>query len=99
MAYTPAMDSVSVWEGLFMLVVLKIPIVYLSAVVWWAIRAEPTPEGGSDGPYAFVPLTPCDWRDRHRRATAGKRPFRPRRPFRPLRPIGPPAHAHARATA
>ena len=45
-AYTPAMDSVSVWEALFMLVVLKIPLVYLGAVVWWAIRAEPLPEDG-----------------------------------------------------
>jgi hypothetical protein len=26
-----------------MLVVLKIPIVYLCIVVWWAIRAEPRP--------------------------------------------------------
>ncbi len=29
-----------------MLVVLKIPIVYLAVVVWWAIRSEPAPEGG-----------------------------------------------------
>ena len=29
-----------------MLVVLKIPVVYLCAVVWWAIRAEPRPLEG-----------------------------------------------------
>ena len=34
-----------------MLLVLKIPIVYLGAVVWWAIRAEPRPEE----PAALVP--------------------------------------------
>ena len=26
-----------------MLVVLKIPLVYLGVVVWWAVRAEPDP--------------------------------------------------------
>ncbi len=31
------------WEIVFMLVVLKIPIVYLCLVVWWAIKAEPRP--------------------------------------------------------
>jgi hypothetical protein len=31
------------WELIWMLVILKIPIVYLCCVVWWAIRAEPTP--------------------------------------------------------
>ena len=30
-----------------MLVVLKIPVVYLCAVVWWAIKAEPRPLEGA----------------------------------------------------
>ena len=30
-----------------MLVILKIPIVYLCLVVWWAIRAEPRPLEGA----------------------------------------------------
>ena len=50
--------SVSVWEGIFMLVVLKIPLVYLAIVVLWAIRAEPVPGDGDDPARAFVPLTP-----------------------------------------
>jgi hypothetical protein len=90
------MDSVSVWEALFMLVVLKIPVVYLGAVVWWAVRAEPTPEGGPDESLALVPLTPCgwdDWRRRRARRYAGGRPVRP---FRPTRP---PARALAGAPA
>jgi hypothetical protein len=33
----------TLFEVLFMMVILKIPIVYLCAVVWWAWRAEPTP--------------------------------------------------------
>jgi hypothetical protein len=31
------------WELIWMLVILKIPVVYLCLVVWWAIRAEPKP--------------------------------------------------------
>ncbi len=30
-------------EGLFLLLILKIPVVYLGIVVWWAIRAVPDP--------------------------------------------------------
>ena len=32
-----------VFEIIFMLVILKIPIVYICVVVWWAIKAEPMP--------------------------------------------------------
>ncbi len=32
------------WEIIFMLVILKIPIVYIAVVIWWAIKAEPEPE-------------------------------------------------------
>jgi hypothetical protein len=57
-----------VWEAVFLLVVLKIPIVYLCVVVWWAIKAEPRPEAGA-GLVARVSPTdgsPCDWRERRR---------------------------------
>jgi hypothetical protein len=50
----------SVWELVFFMLILKIPIVYLGLVVWYAIKAEPSPEegaavtvragGGDDGP-------------------------------------------------
>lgn len=36
-----------VWEAIFLLVILKIPIVYLCGVVYWAIKAEPRPEEGA----------------------------------------------------
>jgi hypothetical protein len=41
----------ALWELIFMLVVLKIPLVYVGWVVWWAIRAEPEigTEGGTEG--------------------------------------------------
>jgi hypothetical protein len=32
-----------VWEFIFMMVILKIPIVYLCLVVYWAVKAEPKP--------------------------------------------------------
>ena len=35
------------WELIFMVLILKIPLVYVCWVVWWAIRAEP--EVGADG--------------------------------------------------
>jgi|SRR5471030_740915 len=38
--YNPQMSS-GAWELIFMLLILKIPMVYLGFVVWYAIRAEP----------------------------------------------------------
>lgn len=73
--------SVSAWEAIFMLVVLKIPVIYLAAVVWWAVRAEPEgpPSGEEIG--VLVPLAPCDWNDRKRRRPRrlGQGPARARR--------------------
>ena len=80
------MDSVSVWEALFMLVVLKIPVVYLGCVVWGAIRAVPLPEGGLDEAPALVPVSPCGWEDWKRRRASSHRPRPPYRPFTPVRP-------------
>jgi hypothetical protein len=36
-----------VWELIFLMVIMKIPIVYLCWVVWWAIKAEPRGEEGA----------------------------------------------------
>lgn len=51
------------WELIFLMVIMKIPIVYLCWVVWWAIKAEPrgeegaalyaVPEDDSPGPWQF----------------------------------------------
>jgi hypothetical protein len=74
--YTATVDSVSAWEAVFMLVVLKIPMVYLAVVVWWAIRAEPIPGDDGEPVRALVPLTPCGWEDWRRRRSS-RRPLRP----------------------
>ena len=50
-----------------MLVVLKIPVVYLCVVVWWAIRAEPQPLEGAGRLTPIDPGPPCDWRTRRAR--------------------------------
>jgi hypothetical protein len=41
-----------VWELIFMMLILKIPIAYLCFVVYWAVKAEPKPpeSGGTDPP-------------------------------------------------
>ena len=36
-----------VWEILFVLLILKIPVAYVCFVIWWAVKAEPEP--GFDG--------------------------------------------------
>ena len=37
----------SVWEIVFLMVILKIPIAYLCFVIWYAVKAEPKPEEGA----------------------------------------------------
>jgi hypothetical protein len=58
-------------EIIFLMLVLKLPILYLIAVVWWAVRAEPDPEEP-----ALLPVT-ADGEPPHR-----PRRLRPRRPRR-----------------
>lgn len=54
----------SVWEIVFLMVILKIPIAYLCGVVYYAIKANPRPEtglsvtadlGGPDEPGGWQP--------------------------------------------
>jgi hypothetical protein len=64
--------STAAWELIFMMFVLKLPILYLIGVVWWAIRSTPDPYA----PAALVPAepqespryptAPCTWHARNR---------------------------------
>ena len=69
-------------ELVFMMVILKLPIVYLVVVVWWAIRAVPEPplEG------AALPVRPA-W---------SPRPGGGRRDGRRSGPRGGPVRTYAR---
>jgi len=74
------------WAFVFMMVVLKIPLLALLWIVWWATRAEPEDDeggGGSDNGEPDGPLHP--------------RP-QPRRPSRrgPHRDPDPPAPCRTR---
>jgi hypothetical protein len=75
------------WEIVFMLVVLKIPVVYLCAVVWWAIKAEPLPEDGAAGAGGDEPYGPRPWwhpsRHGRRLGPHGTRPRSARKVARP----------------
>jgi hypothetical protein len=61
---------VAIFEIVFLLVILKIPIVYLCAVVWWAIRAEPRPYEGALRP-AELPGSTRPWHPRPRPGSHG----------------------------
>jgi hypothetical protein len=60
--------SPEAWELIFMMLILKIPIVYLGLVVWYAIKAEPEP--GVDQTDTSI------WRPWHKPKPAGPRPRR-----------------------
>jgi len=75
MAYTAPM----VWEVIFLLLILKIPMVYLCAVVWWAIRAEPAPPEPLEPALVRSPPEPDPrpgWRFLRRHRPAQPRPGR-----------------------
>ena len=80
----------SAWEVVFMLLVLKIPMVYLGIVIWYALKAEPVADTGDDPAGVLAPIAPCgwgEWRDRHVARGRGRRPVRPfGRPGRPVAP-------------
>jgi hypothetical protein len=72
----------TVWELVFLMVILKIPIVYLCSVVYYAIKAEPKPE---EGAAVTAKIGPDD-----------SGPGRHRRKSRPRRPRGGPVRTYPR---
>ena len=53
-----------VWEFIFMMLILKIPIAYLCLVVWWAVRAEPEPPEPALLPAELKPEPRPPWQPR-----------------------------------
>jgi hypothetical protein len=72
-----------VWELIWLMVIMKIPILYLCWVVYWAIKSEPRPEQPAALVTASDDSDPLPWRPRH---------IRPRRPG----PHGRPSRGYAR---
>jgi hypothetical protein len=61
-----------VWEFIFMMLILKIPIAYLCLVVWWAVKAEPKPPEPAVLPAELPRPEPRPpWRPRRRRPRPG----------------------------
>jgi hypothetical protein len=75
----------TVVELVFMMLVLKLPIIYVGLVCWWAIRAEPEPREP-----ALLPAV----LDGPEGPTAWQRTLRPRRPG----PHGGPVRGYARTS-
>lgn len=67
-----------------MLVILKIPVVYVGWVIWWAVKAEPEigTQGGTEGVNWKPWLRPNDPRPRRRgpHSVPERGPERGRRP-------------------
>ncbi|HKG43624.1 MAG TPA: hypothetical protein VKB10_05210 [Gaiellaceae bacterium] len=72
MAYTAPI----VWELVFMMVVLKLPIAYLCFVVYWAVKAEPKPPEASRKNAAEPPEPRSPWRPRPARPGPRRGPER-----------------------
>jgi hypothetical protein len=72
------------WTFVYLMLVLKIPIVALFWIVWWAVRADPNaeaeaPEEGDGGGGSKRPRTPTDPRPRRRGPHGDPRPPAPPR--------------------
>src|SRR6476660_7993451 len=65
----------TLWELVFLMVILKIPIAYLCYVVWYAIKAQPR-EGGGPAAVRAIPDSPPPSLD-HLRRRSRRRPQRP----------------------
>ncbi|HXH96796.1 MAG TPA: hypothetical protein VNH40_06245, partial [Gaiellaceae bacterium] len=58
----------SVWEIVFLMVILKIPVVYLCTIVWYAIKAEPRRGRGTPAAVRIDPEEPGPGWGHRRRA-------------------------------
>ena len=74
------------WGFVWLMVIMKIPIVMLLALVWWAVRQTPDESGrGEDGGSGNVPDRPRPHRPRPRAPRPARRGPHPgvRAPVRP----------------
>ena len=56
------------WAFIFLMLIMKVPIVYLGTVIWWAVQEPKPPEGAAKLAELPEPLLPWrPWRLRRRR--------------------------------
>ena len=79
----------SIWEIVFLMVILKIPVVYLCTVVWYAIKAKPRPGYGAGSGSQSGSDDSGPGGGRRRRTD----------PRRPQRPHGGPSRVYVRTPA
>jgi len=60
-----------VWELIWLMVIMKIPILYLCWVVYWAVKSEPRPEEPAALVAAGDDADPTPWHPRPRRRKPG----------------------------
>ena len=74
------------WGFVFLMFVMKVPILYLLGVVWYACKSPPPPEPALKVVEEHDPKPPCPWQMRRRNPDAPRRPrVPPRRTLRPAR--------------
>jgi hypothetical protein len=61
-------------EIIFLMLVLKLPILYLIGVIWWAVRAVPPP--AEPAPLLVPAVSGPPGSDHRRRSTGPRRPRR-----------------------
>jgi hypothetical protein len=72
--------SRELWGFIFLMVIMKVPIAYLVAVVWYACKSPPPPEPAFKLVEEPEPQPACPWRmqrrnpDKPRRPRVGPRP-------------------------
>jgi hypothetical protein len=83
-----------VWvELVFMMLILKLPAIYLGVLCWYAIRAEPRPLEGAATTATPEPATPPRGRTSRRRGLPRPPHGAPQRSYPRVARTG---HAHAR---
>ena len=81
------------WGFVFLMLIMKVPIVYLGAVVWYACKEPLPPEPAVKLVEAPVPDPGCPWRRGRRRGPGG--PPRPHAPTRRAPAAMRASHAYA----
>jgi hypothetical protein len=61
------------WLTIWFMVILKIPVLYLAYVIWWAVKDPPAPETGGGG-HGFGGGIGPPLRPRTRKPAPGRRP-------------------------